>query len=621
MNTSIGATSSHAPLLAVRNLTVERRSGENVQAIVSSVNLAVGSGEAVGIVGESGSGKSVTARAIAGLLPRGLRATGSVELGGSELLGLSEREWRRSVRGSEIGLIMQDPFTMLNPIMRCGDIVAESLQPGRHRTRRQDREEAVRRLAEVGITDPTVADRYPFQLSGGMRQRVGIAAALARDPRILIADEPSTALDVTTQRDILALIKRIQAARGMGLILITHDLRVAFSMCDRAYVLYAGTVLEQGPADELDTAPLHPYSQALLLSEPPIDRRLHKLVTIAGSVPSPDTTPRGCVFGPRCTWVEPACGQAAPALIEVAPGRKSACLRILAIRPEMEDQRREIEQPHPPVAPAGGKPFVATRALSKVYGTGVRACDDVSIEVRANESIGIVGESGSGKTSLARMLVGLEEPTGGSIVIDGIEVTSWQRVKRADRQHIRSIVQIVFQDPYSSLNPMRTVGWTLREAVLTHRPETVDADNEVARLLDEVGLDPNVAQRRPGGLSGGMRQRVAIARALATRPRLLICDESVSALDVSVQAQVLNLLGRLRGERGIGYVFITHDLAVVRQVTERVYVMHRGRVVESGPTDRVIDAPEDPYTAKLLASAPRGDSGWLTEPTAGSGPA
>ncbi|MFI6786621.1 dipeptide ABC transporter ATP-binding protein [Nonomuraea sp. NPDC050383] len=598
-------------MLSVSNLRITH--GDST--LVSGIDLTVKPGETVGIVGESGSGKSITVRAITGLLQPGLTATGEVSYGGRDLLSLTERQWRRSIRGQEIGLIMQDPFTMLNPVMRCGDIIAESLgHPGRRKERRQ---EAVRRLAEVGIQDPAVADRYPFQLSGGMRQRVAIAAALARDPRVLIADEPSTALDMTTQRAILALMKRIQAARGMSLVLITHDLRVAFAMCDRVYVLYAGSVVEAGDAADLDAEPLHPYSQALLLSEPRIDRRVGEIVAIPGSVSAPDEVAGGCVFAPRCTWTDDACKQGDPSLTEVAQDRWSACVRLPEVRPHMAALRQRAAAEVPPVEiPPPSAPVISVRDLSKTFGA-VRALADVSIQIGEGESVGVVGESGSGKTTLARVLVGLEQATSGSLTIAGVDVGDWAELSRADLRRVRSTVQIVFQDPYSSLNPMRSIGWTLAEAVSTYSARDVNVGGEVDRLLSSVGLPAAVAQQRPVALSGGMRQRVAIARALAAKPKILICDESVSALDVSVQAQILNLLNGLRAEQGIGYLFITHDLSVVRQVTERIYVMRNGRVVESGATDLVIRSPSDPYTAELLASAPRPEPEWLDLPTAG----
>jgi oligopeptide/dipeptide ABC transporter ATP-binding protein len=608
------AEAGRTPLLEVRDLRIERMRDGARDTIVSSLDLSLGPGETVGIVGESGSGKSMSARALIGLLPPTLTASGRVSYGGRNLLELSERQWRR-IRGREIGLVMQDPFTMLNPVMRCGRILEESLPDDTTPRRAEKRAEAVRRLAEVGISDESVVERYPFQLSGGMRQRVGIAAALARDPKVLIADEPSTALDVTTQREILALIKRMQEARGMSLILITHDLRVAFSMCDRISVLYAGSLLEVSPAHELEAEPLHPYSNGLLLSEPVADHRVRELVAIPGSVPTADEVAGSCTFAPRCRWAQPRCREDAPLLQEVEPSRLSACIRLPEIRAEMNALRaRAQSEASPPPGERHASPLILVRDVRKVFHTGSRAVtalDGVSLEVREGESVGLVGESGSGKTTISRLLVGLETASGGEITIAGIEATTWRDLTRRDRRQLRGTVQIVFQDPYSSLNPMRSIGWTLAEAITTHDPQAKSVEGQVASLLNGVGLPAAYAKRRPVALSGGERQRVAIARALAAKPRVLICDEPVSALDMSVQAQILNLFRTLRAERGLAYLFITHDLSIVRQVTDRLYVMHRGLIVESGATEDVLTQPQDPYTVRLLESVPRAEVDWL----------
>ena len=596
------------PLLEVEGLRIEARLGGAARTIVRSLALEVGAGETVGIVGESGSGKSLTARSLIGLLPRGVHARGAITFEGRDLLSLRERSLRR-IRGRKIALLLQDPYTMLNPLLRIGTQIMETAPRGR------GRDEPIRRLAEVGIHDPRVAEQYPFQLSGGMQQRVAIAAALASDPELLIADEPSTALDVTTQMEILALLRSVQEGRGMGLVLITHDLRVAFSICQRIYVLYAGSVLEAAPGADLEREPLHPYTLGLLMSEPSVERRLDELAAIEGTVPAPDEVAGGCPFAPRCPWAMPECLAGDPPLREVAHGRRSACVRIDDIRGELIEARRvQDERASTRVEPVAktSDSLIRVEGLVKQYagvrgGGEVAALKGVSIEVAEGESVGIVGESGSGKTTLARCLVGLETPTSGSVVIDGIEASDYRRLDWSTRRQLRRQVQMIFQDPYSSLNPVRTVGATLREA-LALGP---DPGTTVTDLLALVGLPGDYATRKPVALSGGERQRIALARSLALRPRVIVCDEPVSALDVSVQAQILNLFATLREELGLGYLFITHDLAVVRQVVERVYVLYRGEVVESGPVDRVLDAPTHPYTARLVASVPRTDPGWL----------
>lgn len=612
-----GASGTVASRLEARTLRIWGRVGGRPRTIVSDVELSVGPGETVGIVGESGSGKSMTGRSLIGLLPDGVFAEGEILYGGRNLLDLPERELR-ALRGSEIGLILQDPFTMLNPLMRCGNHITEVLSKHNDRRlgRQERRDEALRRLSEVGL--PDVAASYPFQLSGGMRQRVAIAAALAGDPKILVADEPTTALDVTTQKEILSLLKSLQESRSMGLILITHDLRVAFSVCDRIYVLYAGTLLEMGQASLVEEEPLHPYTLGLLLSEPPVGRRLSKLVAIPGAVPAPDEVAACCTFSPRCTWAMDICRTGRPALELVTPHRRSACLRINEIREEMSALRRTAQQATPAEVVASAKPLVQIQDLCKVFETSGRrsrqsvdALIDVSLDIRENESVGLVGESGSGKTTLARCLLGLEKPTTGRILIDGVDVTDYGALSHDERRRVRRSIQIVFQDPYSSLNPVRTVAATLKEAIAIGESHPGQLDPRMLELLEQVGLSSAYASRKPVALSGGERQRVAIARALAVRPKIIVYDEAVSSLDVSVQAQILNLLTSLRGELRMSCLFITHDLAVVRQVVERVYVLHNGSVVEHGPVKDVLDHPAHPYTARLVDSVPRSEADWL----------
>jgi len=618
---------SSAPLLTVRGLRISSRLQGVDRVITTGSDFSLAPGETLGIVGESGSGKSLTARALIGLLPAGVHAEGKVEYRGRDILTLPERQLRQ-IRGSELAMIFQDPFTMLNPLMRCGAQIVELIRDerGRPLTRARARQEAVRRLAEVGITDAAVADAYPFELSGGMRQRVGIAAAIARDPQVLIADEPSTALDVTTQRDILARLREVQQTRGMGLILITHDLRVAFALCDRVLVLYAGSVLEVATAEAMEAEPLHPYTLGLLLSDPPVDRRLSRMAAIPGSVPSPDSVASSCAFAPRCEWRAEICTAATPPLVEVAPARWSACVRVAGIEPLMQEARSDTmaarldhEQEVVLAQESGRSAVVVTRDVEKVFGGSgqsgrrVTALKGVSLEIGADEAVGLVGESGSGKSTLGRCLVGLETPTAGTIVVNGTDTRQTARLSTADRRRLRRTVQMVFQDPYSTLNPVRTVGATLGEALSAADGQIRDVRKAVGELLERVGLPAGYAERKPVALSGGERQRVAVARALAVRPRLIVCDEPVSALDVSVQAQILNLLAEVRRELGVSYLFITHDLAVVRQVAERVYVLCQGEVVEQGATGDVLDNPQHPYTRKLVDSIPSSDETWLAQ--------
>ena len=603
------------PILDVSGLRLEVVAGQTRRTLVAGVDLTLDRGETIAIVGESGSGKSLSARAIVGLLPTGVEvAGGKVEFDGQDLLQARRKDVAR-MRGSSISMLFQDPFTMLNPLLRCSKHIEEVLRirpEAPIRDGAEGKREAIKRLAEVGITDETAADRYPFQLSGGMRQRVGIAAALAGDPKILIADEPSTALDVTTQAEILDLLKSVQRGRGMGLILITHDLRVAFSVADRVYVLYAGSLVEVSRADALEEEPLHPYSLGLLLSEPAADRRLPRLVAIEGSVPSPDEVASQCSFAPRCRWVQPACREGKPSLRAVETWRETACVRIDDIRTEMRLAHHAATEPElePRLAAPSfsGEPILRITDLLKIFegrGGEVRALNGVSIEVGANESVGLVGESGSGKTTLGRCVVGLETPSSGTISVGGIPASDYRKLTRDQRSAIRRTAQIVFQDPYSSLDRTETVGAALRVALVVNGYPRDAAKRRIDELLDLVGLPVGYAKRRPAALSGGERQRVSIARTLAVEPKLIVCDEPVSALDVSVQAQILNLFRDLREQFGLSYLFITHDLAVVRQVVERVYVLHRGVVVEQGTTEQVLDRPEHDYTRRLIASIPR----------------
>ena len=580
-------------LLDVTGLSVRTDAG---RTIVRGLDLRLGRGETVGIVGESGSGKSLSMRAVAGLLPQGLTAGGRVALDGTER---TEAE-RRAVLGRRLTMMFQDPFTMLNPLMRVGAQVAEGMRDA-------SKSAVAARLAEVGIPDASVARRYPFELSGGLRQRVGLAAALAGDPDILIADEPSTALDVTTQAEIVTLLRRTGQGRGMGLVIITHDLRLAFSICDRVLVLYAGGLVEVAPTAALRAMPRHPYTQGLLLSEPPIDRKVARMHTIPGGVPEPDDVAGQCSFADRCDWATDACRTTDPPLEIVAPDHRSACLRQDEIADDMATRRTAHLDGDTARAAPDDIPDALVRidGLAKSFGTA-RVLRDIDLVVPRGQCVGLVGESGSGKTTLARCLVGLETADAGRIEIEGNAALDPARASGADLAAFRRKVQFVFQDPYATLNPRHTIRKCLAEILrANHAPRPYDA--RMTALLDQVGLPAAYLDRRPAQLSGGERQRIAIARALALSPSLLICDEPVSALDVSVQAQVLNLLTRLVRDEGLSCLFVTHDLSVVRQIADRICVLQKGVIVESGPTERVMRDPQHAYTRALLAAVPGAD--------------
>jgi peptide/nickel transport system ATP-binding protein len=596
-------------LLEVRGLSISAAGPDGSQTITVATDLKVGKGETVGIVGESGSGKSLTARSVVRLLPRDVSVQGEIRFDGRDLLRLSETELHR-IRGARISLMFQDPYTMLNPLLKCGGHIEEMLPEGLHRDRAA---EVQRRLSEVGIVDPDVARRLPFQLSGGMSQRVALASALAQDPELLIADEPSTALDVTTQAEILKLLHGIKQKRRMSLVLITHDLRLAFTTCDRVYVLYAGSLMEVGVARDMELEPFHPYTLGLLLSEPPIEKRLCKLVAIRGAVPAADEVAGTCKFAPRCDWAQEICRAGDPKLTQKAPGRMTACVRFAEIREEMRALRRQAfaasaapAQLAAPDTPAVVRVANLVKTFEGHAGRPVRALKSVTLDIRPGESVGLVGESGSGKTTLGRCLVGLETPSAGEIEINGISAADYTSLAPNDRLRLRSSIQMVFQDPYSTLNPKHSVRRGLLEALrAAGRNGAGPNDEAVSALLQEVGLPEAYAARRPATLSGGERQRVAIARSLAVHPRILVCDEPVSALDVSVQAQILNLFKRLQTQHEISYLFITHDLAVLRQVVDRVYVLYLGEIVEQGVTEDVMTHPQHPYTRRLIDSIPR----------------
>ncbi|TYK44344.1 ABC transporter ATP-binding protein [Actinomadura decatromicini] len=587
------------PLLEVAGLRVTARPD---RLLVDGVDLTVGPGESVALVGESGSGKSLTAKALVGLLPPGLTASGEVRFDGAALPAKPDRR-SRALRGSGIGLLLQDPFTMLNPVSRVRKHLDETRRAHGHG--RLTRTETAERLREVGITDPHVADRYPFELSGGLRQRVALAASLAADPRLLVADEPTTALDATTQHDVLALIRRTQRTRGMGLLLITHDLRVAFSLCDRVLVMYAGSIVESGPPGAVRAAAAHPYSAALLAAEPPLDQRRSVLSTIPGRVPQAGAVAGRCAFADRCAWQRAECAASRPRLIELADGHGAACHRTLEIREELVPAHAD-SGPRLGAAPVGEKEDVLrVSGLDKAFRgperTKVPALRGVELRIGAGETVAVVGESGSGKTTLARCVLGLVKPDAGRIDVAGTTLFP----PRAGGGPAHRLVQCVFQDPYASLNPRHTVGYSLTEAL--RQGESGDG---VADLLVRVGLPAGYAGKRPADLSGGERQRVAIARAVAVRPRLLVCDEPVAALDVSVQAQILEVFRELQAD-GQSMLFITHDLAVVRQVADRVLVLYRGEVVESGDCGPVLDRPDHPYTRRLVDAVPTGTADWL----------
>lgn len=606
------AASNEESGLAVSSLSIDFSSRKGLKRVVSGVSLSLDRGETVGLVGESGSGKSMTALSVLGLLPPGMSAAGSIKLSGQELVGM-KRSRLHMLRGTEMSLVMQDPSTMLNPLRRCVTSVEEGLiATDLELTRRSRRREALDRLEEVGI-GAREALRFPFQVSGGMAQRIGLAAALAGDPKILIADEPTTALDVTTQKEILGLLESLRRRRSLGLLLITHDLQVAFDVCDRVYVMYAGRILESATPDDLKSKPLHPYTAALLRSEPDPHARRERLDVIKGTVPSASDVADRCAFYDRCQWAKELCRSVRPPLVTVAPRHDSACVRIGEIQDQVLVPRREGVDGT--ARGEAGKPqaILSLEAVSKTFtqrrGQSLEALKEVTLEVGLGRTTGLVGESGSGKTTLARCIVGLATPSSGRIRVGGLDASNYGALTSPQRVSLRRTVQIAFQNPYATLNPALSIQATLAEALaMAEGVDRRSARSRVGELLELVGLSRVYAGRKPAALSGGERQRVAIARSLAVKPRLLVCDEVTSALDVSVQAQILNLLRDLQADLGLSILFISHDLGAIRQVADDIYVLRRGQVVEEGNAASVLDMPGHAYTTELLNSIPGGNA-------------
>ena len=591
-----------SPLLQVDRLSVEIGSVR----IVDGVSFDVAAGETYALLGESGCGKSITALSLMRLLPDGGRVvSGSVRLNGDNILALPESEMRR-VRGGGMAMIFQEPMLALNPVIKVGEQIAEALVLHQG-LRGQPMQDAARALLDaVGVPDAARRlDSYPFELSGGLRQRVMIAMALAGQPKLLIADEPTTALDVTIQAQVLDVLRTLRADRRMGMLLITHDLGVVAENADRVGVMYAGELVEEGARDTFFATPQHPYSRMLFDALPrPGDGG--RLTTIPGQVPRLDVPLHGCRFAPRCPFAMTRCYLESPEWQSIN-GQRVRC-HLSGTLPE-----RNVRE-----MTAHAKPEVASHALLQVDGLKVhfpirrgliqrtvgfvRAVDDVTLSIQAGRTLALVGESGCGKTTVGKALLRLIEPTAGRIVLDG-ETLGANTLPALRRQ-----MQMVFQDPFSSLNPRMRVADILLEGMDALKVGAAgERRDAIARLLTQVGLPDDAGGRYPHAFSGGQRQRIAIARALTVSPRLLICDEPTSALDVSVQAQILNLLKDLQDRLGLAYLFITHNLAVVDYLAHTVAVMYLGRIVEHGAAADVLRAPRHPYTQALVSAVPRID--------------
>lgn len=604
------------PLLQVQDLQTWFTTRAGPARAVNHVSFDIHPGETYALVGESGSGKSVTALSIMQLLPKpaGYIAGGKILFKDCDMASLPPLEMR-SFRGNEMSMIFQEPMTSLNPVFTCGQQIDEVLRLHQGLSKRESRERGIAMLDQVGIPDPAARyDEYPHQLSGGMRQRVMIAMALACEPALLIADEPTTALDVTIQSQILELIEKLRRETNTAVLLITHDMGVVRENAQRVGVMYAGNLVEEAPVDELFDAPRHPYTELLMRALPSRGVRSRKLETIKGMVPKASEEIVGCRFSNRCPVALPICAEKPLKEIETSEGHRVKCHLFSEGR---SAQRAEIETdleeaPLVDIDPDRIKlrldelkmHFPIRKGLFKRTVGHVKAVDGVSLDIRKGETLALVGESGCGKTTVGKSIIRLYDPSGGRIEFRGEDITE---LKRSALKPLRRHVQFVFQDPFSSMNPRMRIFEILTDGMLTH---SIGADAGERRrravdMLAHAGLDDSALERYPHEFSGGQRQRIMLARALCVEPEILICDEATSALDVSVQAQILNLMKDLQSEFDLSYLFITHDLGVVEYLADRVAVMYLGRIVEEGLCSEIFQQPAHPYTKALLSAIPK----------------
>jgi peptide/nickel transport system ATP-binding protein len=585
------------PSIVVQDLKVVVRGSGN--DIVDNVSFAIAPGEVLGLVGESGSGKTTAALALLGHTRRGAQiAGGSVRVGDQEVLKLS-REQQRRLRGRVISYVPQDPASALNPALRIGTQLVEALDVhGLGGSGAERRARVAEMMREVALPDdPAYLRRYPHELSGGQQQRIGLAMAFACRPRVIVLDEPTTGLDVTTQAHVLGTVRELAVAHQAAALYVSHDLAVVGSLAARVAVMYAGRIVELAPADDLFHAAAHPYTRRLVAAVPHLEGR-RNLVGIPGRAPSPGQRPAGCSFALRCTMVKEECTVAMPELRVVAEAHSARCLfaeQVRALVDERSGPAGEVTAP-PPI-----DSVLALKGVNAGY-MGLAVVHDINLGVAPRECLALVGESGSGKTTLARTIVGLHRERTGEILLKGAPLAQAARSRPRD---VRRSIQYVFQNPYGSLNPRRTIGQIVRQPLeLFGGGSGKEIDRRVDEMLERVSLTAAYADQYPDQLSGGERQRVAIARALICDPEVLICDEVTSALDVSVQAAIVELLGQLQRDLGLAMLFVTHNLPLVRSIAQRVAVMSGGRIVELGPVDQVLKDPTDDYTRRLLADTP-----------------
>ena len=606
------------PLLEVKALRSYFKTGAGPARAVDGVSFAIEPGETFAIVGESGSGKSVSALSILKLLPRpaGYIAGGEILFEGRDISKCSAVEMRK-IRGNDISMIFQEPMTALNPVFTVAQQITEVLTLHQNLNKHQARNRAHEILEQVGIPDPTRRlDEYPHQLSGGMRQRVMIAIALSCRPKLLIADEPTTALDVTIQAQIMELIKDLRREYGTSVLLITHDMGLVRENADHVGVMYSGKMVEQASMEKIFAEPAHPYTELLLRSLPSKGRRGFKLETIEGLVPKPTEQIPGCRFSNRCPVALEECPNDPPQKINITEGHSVTCHLFKAGESGVR-QAIQTELETAPIANIENADvlleidnlqmfFPIRKGLFKRTVGHVRAVDGVTLQVRKGETLALVGESGCGKTTVGKCIIRLLDPTDGSILY---QQNNLNEMSRNALKPFRKKIQFVFQDPFSSLDPRRMISESLLEGMETHNIGNRREDRlKIAEdLMARVGLDPSMIHRYPHEFSGGQRQRVVLARALTTEPSMLICDEATSSLDISVQAQILNLLKELQVDLGLSYIFITHNLSVVQFLADRVAVMYLGRIVEEGTAEEIFEHAKHPYTQALLSAEPHVD--------------
>ena len=592
MSTAENATTA----VAVDNLRVEvASSGDD---IVTDVSFEIPRGQVLALVGESGSGKTTAALALLAHERRGVRiAAGRAVVGGMDMFALDKRA-RRDARGKVVSYVPQDPGTALNPARRIGAHLIEALEVhdwGTSDTQRRER--VAEMMREVSLPDDAAfLRRYPHQLSGGQQQRVSIAMAFACKPAVVVLDEPTTGLDVTTQAHVLATVRRITSSEGAAALYVSHDLSVVASLADRVAVMYGGRLVEQGSAEQIFAAAAHPYTRQLIAAVPRIEVA-RSLTAIPGRAPAPGSRPPGCPFAPRCALRIAECTKGLPEPVVVAPGHTARCIRVA------ESRKTLATTTPPPVVPRADRADAVVRVagLNAHYGT-TEVVHDVTLAVAHRECLALVGESGSGKTTVSRCIAGLHDGWDGAVTLNGAPLA---RSARRRSSAMKRDIQYIFQNPYGSLNPRRSVGQSVARPLALLGQGRRDVRRQVAGMLDRVSLPAQYAAKYPDELSGGERQRVAIARALICRPKVLLCDEVTSALDVSVQAAILTLLRELQEDLGLSILFVTHNLPLVRSIAQRVAVMQDGRIVEAGSVEQVLERPEHDYTKRLLADAPR----------------